>query len=117
MMKTSLYKSTTLLLAAALLWVCPPPSTVRADDTSTGAAITLGLAGAVVVVYALVSLRSDVERYTQADLETTIARAAEKADASPVVLQGITTPHELTSSSGGQQMEVTGAAIGWRVQF
>jgi hypothetical protein len=71
----------------------------------------------VVVVYALVTLRSDVERYSEADKEGAIARAAQMAEESPVVLQAITAPIGLGAPGAGVQTEVAGAAVGWRVCF
>jgi hypothetical protein len=107
------------MLIAALVWAAMPATPARAEagDDSTGAAITVGLMVAVVVVYGLVSLRSDVERYTQADTESAIARAAKKAEASPIVLQAVTAPIGLDSPGAGAQTEVAGAAIGWRMSF
>ena len=108
-----------MALIAALVWATLPAAPARAEagDDSTGAAVAVGLMVAVVVVYGLVSLRSDVERYTQADPEAAIARAAKAAEESPVVLQAITAPIGLNSSGAGTQTEVAGAAVGWRVVF
>ena len=72
---------------------------------------------AIVTVYGLVSLRSDVERYTQADTEAAIERAAKAAEESPVVLQALTAPVRLGSQGAEAQTEVAGAAVGWRVTF
>ena len=110
---------TAALLAAALVWATLPASPARAEsgDDSTGAAITVGLMVAVVVVYGLVALRSDVDRYTEADVEKAIARAAKQAEASPVVLQAVTAPIGLGAPGAGTQTEVAGAAIGWRISF
>ena len=79
--------------------------------------IALGLMVAVVAVYGLVSLRSDVDRYTEAEKDTVIARAAQKAAESPVVLQAVTAPIGLGAPGSGAQTEVAGATIGWRVNF
>ena len=72
---------------------------------------------AVVVVYGLVALRSDVDRYTEADVDKAIARAAKQAEASPVVLQAVTAPIGLGASGGESETEVAGASIGWRMSF
>ena len=108
-----------MALIAALTWAAMPATPARAEagDDSTGAAVAVGLMVAVVVVYGLVSLRSDVERYTQADTEGAIARAAKKAEESPVVLQAITAPVDPGSPGAGVRTEVAGAAVGWRVSF
>ena len=108
-----------VMLAAALAWAALPAAPARAEvgDDSTGAAITVGLMATVVVVYALVSLRSDVERYSEADVEKAIAVAAKKAEESPVVLQAVTAPIALNGGGGGAPVEVAGAAIGWRGSF
>ena len=107
------------VLAAALIWATLPAAPARAESgaDSVGAAITVGLLVAVVVVYGLVSLRSDVERYTQADTEAAIARAVKQAEESPLVLQAVTVPLEQNLSDSETQSEVAGAAIGWRVNF
>lgn len=108
-----------MALAAALAWATMPAAPARAEsgDDSTGAAVAVGLMVAVVVVYGLVSLRSDVERYSQADTEGAIARAAKKAEESPLVLQAITAPMNLNSPGAESQTEIAGAALGWRVSF
>ena len=110
---------TAALLAAALVWATLPASPARAEsgDDSTGAAITVGLMVAVVVVYGLVSLRSDVDRYTEADVDKAIARAAKQAEASPVVLQAVTAPIGLGPAGGSSGTEIAGASIGWRMSF
>ena len=58
-------KHLSLPLALALLLASlAAPRPARADDADTGVAIASGLAIAVVAVYALVGLQSDVERYS-----------------------------------------------------
>lgn len=118
-MKKHGWSVTATLLIAALIWATLPSPAVAAEtgDNSTGAAIAVGLMLTVVVVYALVSLRSDVERYTEADLESTIAAAARTAEESPVVLQAITAPIGLEAQGAGSPTEIAGAGIGWRVSF
>ncbi len=118
-MKRHGWSGTAAAVAAAMVWASLPAAPARAEsgEDSTGAAITVGLMVAVVVVYGLVSLRSDVERYTQADVESVIARAAKKAEESPVVLQAITAPVDPGSPGAGFRTEVAGAAVGWRVSF
>ena len=118
-MKRHGWSGTAAMVAAALVWASLPAAPARAEseDSSTGATIALGLMVAVVVVYGLVSLRTDVERYTQADVESAIARAAKKAEESPVVLQAITKPVGPGASGADFQTEVAGAAVGWRVSF
>ena len=113
------WSGTAAVLIAALVWATMPAAPARAEvgDDSTGATVAVGLMVAVVVVYGLVSLRSDVERYTQKDMEETIAEAAKKAEASPVVLQAITAPIGLGSGGTGGGTEVAGAGIGWRMCF
>jgi hypothetical protein len=117
-MKTGGKNGTAAALVAALLAATLPAAPARAEigDDSTGAAITVGLMATVVVVYGLVALRSDVDRYTQADVDQAIAQAAKKADASPLVLQAVTAPVGLPAAGGGAT-EVAGAAIGWRMSF
>ena len=119
-MKRQGWSGMTAMLVAALIWAAVPAMPALAGDTgddSTGAAITVGLMVAVVAVYGLVSLRSDVDRYTEAEKDTVIARAAQKAAESPVVLQAVTAPIGLGAPGSGTQTEVAGAAIGWRVNF
>ena len=118
-MKRPGWSGTAAALVAALVWASLPATPARAEagDDSTGAAVAVGLMVAVVVVYGLVSLRSDVERYTQADTEGAIARAAKAAEESTIVLQAITAPIGLNSSGAGSSTEVAGAAVGWRVTF
>lgn len=107
------------MLVAALVWATLPAAPARAETgaDSVGAAITVGLLVAVVVVYGLVSLRSDVERYTEADTEAAIARAVKQAEESPIVLQAVTVPIGQNLSDSETQTEVAGAAIGWRLSF
>ena len=118
-MKRHGWSGTAAALAAAMVWAAMPaaPSRAEAGDDSMGAAITIGLMVTVVVVYGLVSLRSDVERYTQADKENAIAHAVKMAEQSPIVLQAVTAPAGLDSPGSGTPTEVAGAAIGWRVSF
>ena len=106
------------MLIAALVGATMPAAPARAEsgDDSMGAAITVGLMATVLVVYGLVALRSDVDRYTQADVNQAIAQAAKKADESPIVLQAVTAPVGLPAAGGGAT-EVAGAAIGWRMSF
>jgi len=117
-MKRSGWSTTAALLAAALVWATMPTPPARAEsgDSSVGAGITIGLVVAVVVVYGLISLRSDVERFSQADREDALVRAARMAEESPLVLQAVTAPIGLTSGAGSPS-EVAGAAIGWRLTF
>ena len=113
------WKGTAAVLVAALLLATLPAALARAEtgDDSMGASIAIGLMVAVVAVYGLVALRSDVERYTQADMEETIARAAQAAEQSPVVLQAITARTGLGGQGAGPATEVAGAGIGLRVGF
>ncbi len=107
------------VLIAALVWATLPVTTARAEagDDSTGAAVAVGLMVAVVVVYGLVSLRSDVERYSATGVEDAIAHATKVAEESPIVFQAVTAPIGLKTSGAGNQTEVAGAAIGWRMSF
>ncbi|HOO21414.1 MAG TPA: hypothetical protein PL011_08520 [Kiritimatiellia bacterium] len=118
-MKRQGWSGTAAVLAAAMIGVTVPAAPARAEigGDSTGAAVTVGLMVAVVAVYGLVALRSDVERYTAAERETAIARAVKRAEESPVVLQAVTAPMGLDSSGAGAPTEVAGATIGWRVHF
>ena len=118
-MKSHGWSGVAVVLMAAMVWATMPvtPAYAEVGDDSTGAAVAVGLMVAVVVVYGLVSLRSDVERYTQGDVENAIANAAKKAEESPIVFQAITAPMGLHSSNSGVQTEVAGAAVGWRVSF
>jgi len=72
---------------------------------------------AVVVVYGLVSLRSDVERYTEADINKAITHAVQVAESSPIVIETITVPIGLQSQGTGYRTEVAGAGLGWRMSF
>lgn len=118
-MKRRGWNGTAVALIAALAWATMPAAPARAEsgDDSTGAAVSIGLLAAVVVVYGLVALRSDVDRYTDAGAEDAIARAAKAAEESPLVLQAVTAPIGLNSNGAGAQTEVAGAAIGWRLSF
>ena len=118
-MKRSGWRGTAAILIAALMWATLPATTARAEsgDDSAGAAIAIGLMVAVVVVYGLVSLRSDVERYTQADTENAIAHAVKTVEESPIVLQAITAPMGLNSQGARGQTEIAGAAVGLRLTF
>lgn len=119
-MKRQGWSGMTAMLIAALIWAALPATPARAGDTgddSTGAAITVGLMVAVVVVYGLVSLRADVDRYTEAEKDAVIARAAKQAEESPIVLQAVTAPIGLGAAGTEAQSEVAGASIGWRVNF
>lgn len=113
------WSGTALILAAAMLLATLPATPVRAESgsDSTGAAVTVGLLVAVVAVYGLVALRSDVERYSAADREGAIVRAVKRAEESPIVLQAVTVPLGPESGGGGAPTEVAGATIGWRVTF
>ncbi len=118
-MKRHGWNGTAAVLIAALVWATLPATPAQAEtgDDSVGAAIAVGLLVAVVVVYGLVSLRSDVERYTQADIDAAIAQAAKKAEESPIVLHAITAPIGLNSPGAGAQTEIAGAGIGLRLSF
>ena len=118
-MKRHGWSGTAAAVAAAMVWASLPAAPARAEsgEDSTGAAITVGLMVAVVVVYGLVTLRSDVERYSEADVQDAIARAAQAAEESPIVLQAVTAPVRLESAGNAAPAEVAGAAIGWRVTF
>lgn len=108
---------TAALLIAALIGATLPAAPARAEsgDDSMGAAITIGLMATVLVVYGLVTLRADVDRYTQADVEKAIARAAQAAEESPFVLQAVAAP--IGTEAAGAKTEVAGATVGWRVRF
>ena len=116
-MKTRGRNGLAALLIAALVVATLPAAPARAEsgDDSTGAAITIGLLATVLVVYGLVTLRADVDRYTEADVEKAIARAAQAAEESPLVLQAVAAP--LGMDSAGAKTEVAGATVGWRVRF
>ncbi len=118
-MKHKGWSGTAAILAAALVWATLPAAPARAETgaDSIGAAVTVGLMFTIVVVYGLVSLRSDVERYTAKDVDAAIARAARAAEESPLVLQAITAPIGLETTGGAASAELAGAAIGWRVSF
>lgn len=108
--------SLAVLLVAALVAAAVPVQSARADNASTGATATVGLLAVVVGVYFLVGLRSDIERYSEAERDDALARAVAKAEASPVVLEAVTAPLAL-GGSGETGDVVTGASIGWRWQF
>ena len=116
-MKTRGRNGMAALLIAALVGATMPAAPARAEsgDDSTGAAITIGLLATVVVVYGLVTLRADVDRYTEADVEKAIARAAQAAEESPLVLQAVAAP--IGMETAGAKTEVAGATVGWRVRF
>lgn len=118
-MKKQGYSGVAAVLAAALVWATMPAAPARAEtgSDSVGAAVTAGLMIAIVATYGLVTLRSDVERYSEADVEDAIARAAKAAEESPIVLQAVTAPVRLDSAGNATPAEVAGAAIGWRVTF
>jgi hypothetical protein len=107
------------LALALLLATLAAPRPARADDADTGVAIASGLAIAVVAVYALVGLQSDVERYSEAaptrspDLDAVIARAAATADRVPLALVPVTaSPDPLSPST-----PIPGAALALRTTF
>lgn len=103
-----------LALAGLLAWAAVPGSEARAEgfgDSSDGAAIAAGLAIAVVAVYGLVALRSDVESYS--DAGGAIDRAVAAAEASPVVLEALC--GDGGKVGGGAVAE--GVAVGWKVSF
>ena len=118
-MKQHGWSWTAALLIAALVWATAPatPAVAESGDDSTGAAVAVGLMVAVVVVYGLVSLRSDVERYTEADINEAITHAAQVAESSPIVIETITVPIGLQSQGAGMKTEVAGAGLGWRMSF
>ena len=118
-MNTHRWSGWVTFLIVALIWATMPAPTARAEagDDSAGAAIAVGLLVAVVVVYGLVSLRSDVERYTEADINERITHAAQVVDESPIVFQAITAPIGLHSEGAGNQTEIAGAAVGFRLSF
>lgn len=110
-------KLTALLLVLSLLLATALPQPARADDADTGVAIASGLAIAIVAVYALVGLQSDVERYSDsgrpADIETAIARASAAAERTPITAVPVTRSAEWSSGS----TEVAGAALALRTTF
>ena len=116
-MKTRGRNGLAALLIAALVVATLPAAPARAEsgDDSTGAAITIGLLATVLVVYGLVTLRADVDRYTEADVDKAIARAAQAAEESPLVLQAVAAP--IGMETAGAKTEVAGATVGWRVRF
>ena len=116
-MKTRGRNGLAALLIAALVVATLPAAPARAEsgDDSTGAAITIGLLATVLVVYGLVTLRADVDRYREADVEKAIARAAQAAEESPLVLQAVAAP--IGMETAGAKTEVAGATVGWRVRF
>jgi len=118
-MKRQGWSWTAALVIAALVWATVPatPAYAEAGDDSTGAAVAVGLMVAVVVVYGLISLRSDVERYSEADIDKAITHAAQVAKSSPLVIETITAPIGLQSQGTGFQTEVAGAGLGWRMSF
>ncbi len=118
-MKRHRWSGIAVALIAALVWATLPATSARAEagEDSVGAMVAVGLVIAVVVVYGLVSLRSDVERYTAADTEKAIAHAAQIVDESPIVFQTITAPIGLNAQGAGPQTEIAGAGIGWRMSF
>ena len=109
-MKKQGYSGVAAVLVAALVGATMPAAPARAEtgSDSVGAAVTAGLMIAIVATYGLVTLRSDVERYSEADVEDAIARAAKAA---------VTAPVRLDSAGNATPAEVAGAAIGWRVTF
>lgn len=118
-MKRHGWNGTAAVLIAAMVWATLPAAPARAEsgEDSMGASIAVGLMVAVVAVYALVSLRSDVERYSQAEVDAVIARAAKAAEESSVVLQAVTAPVRLDSPGADPQAEIAGVAVGWRMSF
>jgi hypothetical protein len=113
-------KPTALLLALSLLLATvAAPRTARADEADTGVAIASGLAIAVVAVYALVGLQSDVERYSEAtpshspDLDAVIARASAAADRAPLTLVPVTAASDLATTPS----PIPGAALALRTTF
>ena len=110
-MKTRGRNGLAALLIAALVVATLPAAPARAEsgDDSTGAAITIGLLATVLVVYGLVTLRADVDRYTEADVEKAIARAAQAAEESPLVLQAVAAP--IGMETAGAKTEVAGTTI------
>jgi len=101
-------------LAGTLAWASVPAPVARGADFgegADGAAIAAGLAIAVVAVYGLVTLRSDVENYSDAGAAEAIDRAVAAAEASPVVLEAL-------AGNGTRGSAVPdGVAVGWKVRF
>jgi len=118
-MKRHGWSGIAVALIAALVWATLPAASARAEagDDSVGAMVAVGLVITIVVVYGLVSLRSDVERYTAADTEKAIAHASQIIEESPIVFQTITAPIGLNSQGAGPRTEIAGAGIGWRMSF
>lgn len=118
-MKKNGWSGLAVVLIAALIWMGMPAATAVAGsgDDSVGAGITVGLMVAIVVVYGLVSLRSDVELYSESQPDEVIVRAAQMAEESPVVFQTITAPIGLNGSGGQPETEVAGAGVGLRIHF
>lgn len=102
------------LAAAMLAWGVAGPALPEArakdEDSSNGVAIVSGLAIAVVAVYGLVTLRSDVENFSDAGTQGAIERAVAAAEESPVVLEALCGG---VAGSGAPD----GVAVGWRVGF
>lgn len=109
-----------MLVALLIVSLCLgliPPRQARADS-SDGVAISVGLLAVLVGTYCLVALRSDVERYSQAERDARIAEAVRKAEESPIILQAITEPvASSTHNELDRQSRVSGASIGLRVTF
>jgi hypothetical protein len=117
-MKRNGMTTTAALLVAALAWATLPAPAARAEsgDSSDGAGIAIGLMVAVVVVYGLVALRSDVERYSMAEKDDAIARAAKFAEESPLVVQALAPPLRAGADIDAAPA-IAGAAVGWRLSF
>ena len=117
-MRKSGWNATAALAAAAMVWVSAPAPSARAEmgDSSVGAGVAIGLMATVVVVYGLVALRSDVERFTRNETESAIEQAARMAEESPVVLRALTAPIALDAGPGGGE-EIAGASVGLRFSF
>ncbi len=109
---------TALILVVALALCTLPAGMARAESgsSSIGAGITIGLMFSIVVVYGLVSLRSDIERFSEAEHEDALMRAARLAEESPIVLQAVTKPIGSGSGPAGGE-ELAGVAVGWRITF
>ena len=112
------FRNIALLLATALaLPLAPVPARADSGDSTTGAAVTVGLLFVVAGTYALVALRDDVERYSDAGPGAALERAVAKAEASPVVLEAVTAPMALERGGNGDGGTVAGVSAGWRWRF
>lgn len=116
-MRSSWLKAVVVVLVPALLLFGFPATCQAGDNGSDGAAITVGLFAAILVVLVLINLRTDVENvFTKAPANGAEPRDDALVRRVSVVLDDMKMDHESMSVESSSDLEVAGG-VGLRMEF